>query len=192
VRLFTGITLDDQAAQRVDVMAAALRASLEQRAPRARLTWIPASRLHFTVRFIGDVPDARADAVRTAFRAPLQMMPFSVTLTGVGMFPLRGAPRVIWVGVSDGEQQMMAIEREVSARLAAAIGLPPERSYMPHLTLARVRDAAGLHRQDVAAAAPAGPIGVTHVEAITLFQSQLSPRGPTYLPLESLTLRWSQ
>ena len=122
----------------------------------------------------------------TAFRAPLQMMPFSVTLTGVGMFPLRGAPRVIWVGVSDGEQQMMAIEREVSARLAAAIGLPPERSYMPHLTLARVRDAAGLHRQDVAAAAPAGPIGVTHVEAITLFQSQgavpsTQVRNPSWL-----------
>src|SRR5207344_3659032 len=79
-----------------------------------------------------------------ALEQPLAIAPFDLTLAGTGAFPESGAPRVLWMGVEQGKDGLMAVEREVSARLSG-LGIPrEERPFNPHLTLARVREAAGL------------------------------------------------
>jgi 2'-5' RNA ligase len=90
---------------------------------------------------------------------------------------------VIWAGVSKGRDRLDAIEREVTARLAG-VGIEPEdRPYSAHLTLARVRDAAGLRADPLLECHRTVELGATRVEAITLFESRLSPKGPTYVPI---------
>jgi 2'-5' RNA ligase len=106
-----------------------------------------------------------------------------LAVAGAGTFPTGGAPRVIWAGVSKGRDRMDAIEREVSARLAGVGVQPEDRPYSPHLTLARVRDAGGLRADTLLERHRAVELGATRVEAITLFESRLSPKGPTYVPL---------
>ena len=80
------------------------------------------------------------------------------------------------------------MERAVSARLAAT-GVPPEeRAYRPHLTLARVRDAAGLKSRPLFEGLAERALGTTRVEAITPYESRLSPKGPSYVPLRRTEL----
>ena len=189
MRLFVAVEIDASLARELARVAGELRARVESRAALARLTWVAADRMHFTVRFIGEVDESRASTIATALASPLPVAPFDLTMGSIGTFPPTGRPRVIWTGVQEGGDAMAAIERGVSARLATC-GIPPEgREYSPHLTLARVRDAANLRARDVLEGVPQGALGTTRVEAITLFQSRLSPKGPTYVALQRTPLR---
>ena len=183
MRLFVAVEIGERLARR----AATLTEELERRATaaarRAKVTWIPANRMHLTIRFIGEVDDGKASMVRHALEAPLAVGPFSLTLCGVGTFPKSGTPRVVWLGVTEGGEQLLRVEREITARLTP-LGIPEEdRAYRPHLTLARVRDPAGLKSARLLDRLTDHRIGTTRIVAITLFQSKLSPKGPTYTAL---------
>src|SRR3982750_4330329 len=101
------------------------------------------------------------------------MMPFTVALSGVGVFPPRGAPQVVWLGIADGGQHVTALQREVAARIADC-GLPLERRpFHPHLTIGRWRSARPTDAQRAIAAAHDGEIARFAVDHVTLFHSQL-------------------
>ena len=188
MRLFTAIELGEDARGRAGRLIDELRRRAAAMAPDARITWIPPDRLHLTLRFIGQVDDAGAGRLLHALRQPAGLTPFVVRWGRPGAFPARGAPRVLWVGVERGTAELEALEAEVSARLASA-GLPrEERPYRPHLTLARVREAAGLRAAALFERSVPAP-GETRVDAITLFESRLSPAGPAYIALQKTPLR---
>lgn len=187
MRLFTAIELTDP----VRAEAGALLTELQRRAcelaPRARLTWVSPDRMHLTSRFIGEVGAAGAERIIAALREPIEVAPFAMRFERPGSFTPRGEPRVLWLGVGEGRQSALEVEGAISRRLTA-LGLPEdERPYNPHLTLARVREAAGLRPgalfQDLSPS-----FSAMRVDAITLFESRLSPKGPTYVVLERTRL----
>ena len=188
MRLFVAAEVGERLAGRIGAVIDDLRARVVASAPRAKVTWMAADRVHVTVRFIGEVDAARVEPMRAALRLPLAVGAFDLRLAGVGAFPKGGSPRVLWVGVADGFESLKHVEQHVSARLAS-MGVPEEsRPYSPHLTVARVREAAGLKTATLLEGLVDVPLGVAHIDAITLFQSRLSPKGPTYLPLERIPL----
>jgi 2'-5' RNA ligase len=189
VRLFVAIEIEEGVAEQIVRLSNELRRRVETRAPSARLTWVPRERLHLTIRFIGEVDEPRAEEIRAALASPLDTPAFELALEGAGAFPEHGPPRVLWAGITHGARELISLEREVSSRLAQR-DIPAEgRPYRPHLTLARVRDAKGLRTQTLFDGLD-GTLGASAVRTITLFQSRLSPKGPTYLPLQSTILRW--
>ena len=183
MRLFVAVDVGAEITAAVQAHATELKERTQRLAPAARVTWIPAHLMHLTVRFIGEVPEAQVAAVTDLLTPPLSLFPFRLSVHGIGAFSARGVPRVIWAGLERGAAELRAIEREVTERLRT-IGIPPDdREFSPHVTVARVREPAGLRTvrlldgyQDVA-------LGTTTVDAITLFQSRLSSKGPTYVPL---------
>lgn len=188
MRLFTAIELADAVRARVAANISALRARVEQSAPHARLTWITEERLHLTVRFIGEVEPPLAERIISALRPPLPLPPFTLGFGPLGAFPPKGAPRVIWIGIADGRDAVIRVESAIGERLLG-LRIPKEdRPYSPHLTLARVREPAGLRASSLFEELSPDP-GQTFVDAITLFQSKLSPKGPTYTVLERTPLR---
>ena len=183
MRLFVAVEIGETLARRAAKLAEELERRATAAARRAKVTWIPADRMHLTIRFIGEVDDGQAVMVRRALEEPLAVMPFSLTLRGAGTFPKSGTPRVVWLGVTEGREQLLQVEREITARLTP-LGIPEEdRPYSPHLTVARVREPAGLKSAGLLDDLTDHRIGTTHIDAITLFQSKLSPKGPTYTPL---------
>ena len=165
-----------------------LRKRASTLAPRARITWVPADRAHVTVRFIGHVDDAAARPIAEALAPPLAVDRFDLTVHGVGAVPPSGSPRVIWAGLTSGVDSLAAIEREVSARLERCGVAREDRPYHPHLTLARVKDAGGLRARTLLEGLADRAFGTTRVDAITLFESRLSPKGPTYVALQRTAL----
>ena len=183
MRLFVAVEIGEALAARVAELSRALQRRAGDAAPHGKVTWVPPDRLHLTVRFIGEIDDGRAAAVGAALEPPLNVAPFDLTLAGAGAFPKSGSPRVLWVGVASGREELVAAEREISTRLAR-LGIPEEeRPYSPHLTLARVREPAGLRSARLLDGLTDQSLGAVHVDAITLFHSKLSPKGPTYTPL---------
>ncbi len=187
MRLFTAIELGEHVCARAGTLVETLRRRAAQSAPQAKVTWVAPERMHLTLRFIGEVDDARGEAIVSVLREPIALAPFDVRWHGLGSFPPRGAPRVLWVGVATGTEALRKAEHAVSGRLAT-LRIPPEdRPYSPHLTVARMREAAGLRATPLFDGLD-GALGDTHVNAITLFRSHLSPKGPTYVAMERTPL----
>lgn len=188
MRLFVAVDVGADVAAAAAQLIGRLRRRAARVAPEARIAWIPAERMHLTVRFIGYRQEPMITAILGALDEPIAVSPFDLEFSGTGAFPARGAPRVIWGGIAAGLDALGAVEQEVSRRLAV-LGIPREdRPYQPHLTLARVRDAAGLRSAPLFAGIRGTALGTTHVQAITLYESRLSPNGPTYVPVRHTAL----
>ena len=189
MRLFVGVEINAQVVERIAECLDDLRRRVVQRAPRARISWVSPDRLHVTVRFIGEASDSQAREIARSLSPILPLDPFEAIFTGIGAFPPHGAPRVLWAGIGAGVEPFVALEREVTARLDAC-GIPSEeRPYRPHVTIARVRDPAGLRARLLLEEFHDRALGASSVETITLFQSRLSPTGSVYVPLQSTHLR---
>jgi RNA 2',3'-cyclic 3'-phosphodiesterase len=189
MRLFVGVEINAQVVDRIAECLDELRRRVARRARRARISWVPPDRLHVTVRFIGEASDSQAREIATSLSPMLPLDPFEAIFTGLGAFPPHGPPRVLWAGIGAGVEPFVALEREVTARLDAC-GIPSEeRPYRPHVTIARVREPAGLRTRPLLDEFHDRAFGASSVETVTLFQSRLSPKGSVYVPLQSTHLR---
>jgi RNA 2',3'-cyclic 3'-phosphodiesterase len=183
MRLFLAVELDEDVRTEAGRIVDVLRRRAATIAPRARVTWVTSDRMHLTVRFIGAADEERLAALQRVLLPTFETPRFTLTVKGTGAFPPRGPLRVIWAGLEDGRDQLLALERELTARLST-IGIGPEdRRYSPHLTLARVRDPAGLRAAALLDGLQTHAFGHSTIDAITLFESRLSPKGPTYVAL---------
>jgi 2'-5' RNA ligase len=188
MRLFVAVEMNESIAEAMRDTITELRARVTSLAPRARVTWSAPDRIHITVRFIGEADDARTQAIRSALGPSIEAPVFDLTVEGIGAFPPKGPPRVFWAGLTDGRNGLLEVERVVSQRLKALV--PAEdRPYAPHLTLARVKEPAGLSRAALFEGLTSHRFGRLHVDAITLFESRLSPKGATHVPLQRSALR---
>jgi 2'-5' RNA ligase len=188
MRLFIAIEMNRSIEEASREVIDELRDRAARLAPRARITRAMPERLHVTVRFIGETDEARGLAVRSALGPTIDAPVFDVTVEGVGAFPPKGPPRVFWAGLTEGRSGIIDVERAVSARLESIVAAD-ERPYSPHLTLARVKDPAGIRREELLEGLAGKQFGRVHVDAITLFESRLSRNGPTYVPLQRTALR---
>lgn len=99
---------------------------------------VPADQLHLTLKFIGEVDESRILDIDDALKEII-LPEFSLSLKGVGTFPPRGTPRILWAGVEPIEGT--AALRNSIERTLAAIDIPRDkRKFVPHLTLARLRN----------------------------------------------------
>ena len=182
MRLFTAIELTEPVRAEAGALVTELRRRAHELAPRARLTWVSPDRMHLTSRFIGEVGVPLAERILATLREPLEVAPFAMRFERLGAFPPRGEPRGLWLGVGDGSRPALEVEAAIARRLTALGLSEDERPYNPHLTLARVRQAIGLRPRTLFENL-SPRFGGMRVDAITLFESRLSPAGSTYVVL---------
>lgn len=100
--------------------------------------WVPLDQLHLTTRFIGEVDGSMFLDIKQVLEEA-RIPPFDIRLKGVGHFPPRGKPRVIWVGL-DNSDPLQMLRKKIDSALMK-IGVEPEgRKYSPHITLARLKN----------------------------------------------------
>jgi 2'-5' RNA ligase len=182
MRLFVAVEIDDRARRAAEAVQLRLRELLDA---TVTARWVSPQNMHLTVRFIGQVDEGRAPKVIQALAAPLEMAPFDVELGGCGAFPPRGAPRVLWIGLTQGLPSLALMHDAFNQRLRPLGFAPEARPFSAHLTLARIKDApSGISRavQDVLGLITA-PAARFQVNGATLFRSHTSPTGPRYEPL---------
>ena len=188
MRLFIAVEMSTTVKARASIVIEELRSRVARVAPRAKITWSAPERIHLTVRFIGDADDVRTHAIRAALGPMVDAPACDVTVEGIGAFPFTGPPRVLWAGVTEGRDGLSKVERAVSQRLETLVPVE-DRPYSPHLTLGRVKDPAGLSRATLFDGLADQPFGTVHVDAITLYESRLSPKGARHVPLQRTALR---
>jgi 2'-5' RNA ligase len=123
----------------------ALRCFVGRLRPTADIGWSPVDNLHITTKFIGEWPEPRLDEVKRTLASLPVHGAIDIKIKGLGWFPTPRRPRVFWAGVEGGEP--LRVLAQATEQAVARLGVPiEERAYLPHLTLARIREAVSLDR----------------------------------------------
>ncbi len=130
------------------------------------------------------------EAINIAVDLPV----FDIAFGGAGVFPPRGAPRVLWIGVTEGAAALTSLQSEIAERIRG-LGLTfDDRPFHPHLTVGRWREsrsdraARGRRRGEGGPPGGSGTVADVRVTRATLYQSRLSASGPAYTALAHATL----
>jgi 2'-5' RNA ligase len=157
--------------------------------------------LHITLKFIGEQPAERVEAI-TARLQRVDCSAFEIRSAGYGFFPTAKAPRVFWIGIDSGKR-LAELAGAIDAA-TAELGIPREdRAYSPHLTLARGGGRSGSPKwregdgpnatfallEKRLAAMGELDFGTMMAREFILYQSQLSPGGSKYTKLQRFPLR---
>ncbi|WP_435177236.1 RNA 2',3'-cyclic phosphodiesterase [Halorussus sp. AFM4] len=184
MRLFVSVDLPDELADAVaDVQ--------EEFAGASGLNFVDPEQAHVTVKFLGEVNQGELPRVKNALRRAVDeadVAPFEATYEGLGVFPDIGYIQVVWLGVSDGSDELTALHEAVE-REVTRLGFDPEdHEFTPHVTIARMEHAGGkeLVQENVEELSPT--VGATQVEEIRLTESVLTDEGPEYSTVESFPL----
>ena len=125
-RLFIAIPLPDTVRYDLSRLAETLRG----------LSWVSAGQLHLTLRFLGDVQPGLIEGLEGRLEA-VRVESFILPVEGVGAFPPKGPPQVVWAGVGSGHPHLFQLRQRVDdSVLAAGVDLDV-RHFVPHVTLAR-------------------------------------------------------
>jgi 2'-5' RNA ligase len=151
-RLFVAVDLDDSARTAIERAMEPVRTALYRTG--SNLRWVPPAEWHLTLAFMGAVDDERLEVLRLQLQPPVAAPSFTLGFAAFGLFPPAGPPRVLWIGVDEGAAALRALHGEIGRRLHATGLVTEDRTFSPHLTLARWRTSRGRDRQVVQAAAP--------------------------------------
>lgn len=148
--------------------------------------------LHLTLRFLGPTPPERIDGLVRAIDIVADGQRRSeVVLGGGGAFPSRARPRVLWLGISAGGEQLERMAHAVSVELVR-LGWPPEgRPFRAHLTVARtdaIPHAIGARVAEELAKQTAGWTSTFPADRIVLFESRLGGGPARYTALHEAVL----
>ena len=176
LRCFVAVDIDEEIRATVGVFLETLRREVRG------VKWVRPENLHLTLKFLGSVDPGTVAGIGAALDAAVAgKAPFTLHFRGAGLFPERGRPRVLWIGIDGGADGMASLAAAVDEVLAP-LGFPPEsRPFVPHLTIGRVKD---LRNTGVLAAAMDDSAdmewGESPVDRVHLVRSELFPSGPRY------------
>lgn len=188
MRLFVAVDLDDAARALIAEEQHRLRARASSGSP---LRWVKPEHLHITLVFLGEIREPLVNAIIGAYADRVPLVPFEVVFRGVGAFPEHGAPRALWIGVGEGQRDLIQLQQLMAAR-ARSVNVPLEtRPFSPHLTIGRWKESRSSDRRLVAGARDDVRARV-RVTRATLYQSLLGSNGPTYVPRAHATLTSSR
>jgi 2'-5' RNA ligase len=181
MRLFTAIELSDTARQAMSLVQQQVVRTLRG---SGKLRLVKPEQQHLTLVFIGEVAEDRGGRIALAMSREIPLAPFRITFRQIDAFPSRGAPRVLVLAAEEGTERAVDLQHYVADRLEGEGVGREQRPFRPHLTLGRWRDS---RPSDRPSSEIQGAIEVD-VDRVTLFQSRLSPAGPSYTRLATARL----
>jgi len=155
----------------------------------ANVKLVEPENIHITLKFLGDTPFSQIEAIKSILHKAVAIgKKHTIQLRGTGVFPNEQYIKVIWIGIS-GAKQLSNIA-DILNQECTKIGVKKDkRGFSAHLTIGRMRSARGKdqiisilknYEDTLFAEIP--------VSEINLKKSTLTPKGPIYETLSTVTL----
>ena len=135
IRTFIAIEIPDE------IKGMIARFQKQVAADEKSIRWVNVRNIHITLRFIGKIPESLVEKiVISIFEKPPQIDTFAIGLKGTGAFPNLRRPRVVWVGITSGNEQLTKLVTYLEAQLTN-LGIPKEnRKFKSHVTIGRIKN----------------------------------------------------
>ena len=174
IRTFIAISLPSEVRTDLGQVSRELAVQMPSRAVR----WVKPGLMHVTLRFLGDTAVSLLPELTTGLdHVAARHSHFTLVVSGLGCFPNRKRPRVIWAGLRGNLAPIHGLVADLNEFLAPLGWEPEKRPFRPHLTLGRVKDSRKLQGINWGTEIEEMVVGVT---AVHLIESQLRPSGPVY------------
>lgn len=165
---------------------------LQERLPQTPVRWVDPHKIHLTLKFLGDVSKENLEMVKKILSSEVNKRhTMEIGIGGIGAFPKIRHPRVIWVGV-EAPEELHALRRGIEDGVARLGYEYDKYDFTPHLTLGRVsRKASSREVRKVGKVLhdfQVGFLGVTRVEDVHIYRSDLQPEGAVYTRLYTVSL----
>lgn len=185
-RLFAAIRLPESVCASIHEVQQTLRRS----ARGSVVKWTGPEQWHVTLKFLGNVQAANVEALSSALGSVASgISPLSLSASGVGFFPQRGAPRVVWVGIHEPAERLTALHERVEAAVATFTNEPSESQFKSHVTLGRVKSITRADTDGLRQAAESfgkRSFGDWIAGGFELIRSELTSQGARYTTLAHL------
>ena len=163
--------------------------SLKNSLKDEKIRWVDPENIHITLKFFGETPEHHIPGINMALKkASNGVSPFELSLTNTGIFGSSSKARVIWFGI-DPSNELNLLFNNILRELKN-IGMENDRqNFVPHLTVGRIKSLEDKKFfQQVIDKHREGHIQKEEVNKFHLFESILSPQGPTYNIIETFEL----
>lgn len=147
----------------------------------AAASWSRPENIHLTVKFFGNVDQAKAPVISAAAaRVVKEFSAIQIEVGKTGVFPRPSRPQVLWIGIEDPSGALLKLQQRLEDEFALEGFSKEDRAFRPHLTIARIRKPQNADR-----------LAQTHLELqfskvpvtlneLVLFRSELSSKGSKY------------
>ena len=163
------------------VLTPMIAARNELRTVHADVRWEPDDKLHCTLKFLGDTPSEKVAPITAALHTLIHATrPVTVSYGGIGVFPERGEPRIIWAGIRDREKDLACLAAAVDGP-TAGFGFEKERrAFSAHVTLGRVKGTRGVGELIGTLETVTFDCPPVQIHEVLLVSSELRPSGSVY------------
>lgn len=185
IRIFIAIKLTPEILSNISKLQEELKKT------SAQVKWVKPENIHLTLKFLGHITLEKLEKVKTFTREALRpFAPFEISVSGLGAFPRIKYPRVIWVGIDEGKEELKRIAFSIEENLAKISFTKEKRPFSPHLTLGRMKSLKGRERLiEALAKLMTSNLGNMKVTKLSIMKSELRPPGPVYTTLEEIVLQ---
>lgn len=151
----------------------------------ADVKWVKPSNMHLTLKFLGEIDEGQAEKIKELLHEiASEKSIFETGFSGLGFFPNKQRPRVIWLGINKGMEILKDLAEKIDDKTAVLGIEKEERAFSPHLTLGRFRSLKNIDElMKIFEKMREFDAGTMQVEGIHLIQSVLQPTGPIYTKL---------
>jgi RNA 2',3'-cyclic 3'-phosphodiesterase len=149
--------------------------------PDAAASWSKPENIHLTVKFFGNVDQAKVPVISAAAtRVAKEFSPIRIEVGKTGVFPRPSRPQVLWIGLADALGALAKFQQTLEDEFARE-GFPKEdRAFKPHLTIARIRKPQNADQlANVHLRMEFSPVEIV-LRQLVLFRSELSSKGSQY------------
>ena len=188
IRSFIAIKLPDELKRELG----RLQARLKKEEPPG-VKWVDPNGIHLTLKFLGDVEENWLSEITDAIKTAVQgTPPFNLVVKELGVFPNLKRVQVVWVGMSGEVDKLGQLQQRLESKLAPLGFAPETRPFVPHLTLARLRDQTSMAERErfgqVITKTKFESAYPIKVETISLMKSELTREGAIYSLISSVGL----
>lgn len=185
LRCFFAIEITDE-----ELKGKILSVQKELQTVRAKVKYVKIENIHITLKFLGDVEETQIPMIIKEV-GEISLEPFDAVIANVGAFPKPTFPRVIWIGVNEGSEQVKSLSKKIDS-IVSKFGFKREKRFSAHLTIGRVRERQknqSLIKKLIEYQPREEVYGTMRVTSFQLKKSQLTPKGPIYTTIQDFPLR---
>ena len=151
------------------------------------IKWITPENIHLTLLFLGNITNKDLSLLIQSIKKKITSNNFELTITGTGVFPSSKLPKVLWLGISKGKDELTSLQNRVEKSVEKIVKNHQGDTFIPHITIARIQR--GHRKIDVL---PFLNTVYSQIEldvnSICLYESQLFPEGAQYTVLNAFAL----
>ena len=179
-RIFVAIDISEAARAKVADYIKILRGEF----PHLRVGWERAEKLHLTMKFLGEIDEARLEnLIEAVENTAKQISNFKLQIADTGVFPSVENARILWLGLKDEKGSLQNLSEILEIECGKRNFAREKRDFKPHLTIARLRQP---QKPSKLASVHIGNDFISSNfdgKELIVFQSQLQPKGSRYTPI---------